>query len=304
MKAELLHVVTAISNPVRWESRLRLYKQFEEHMLDSGVKLTVVECAYGDRPFECDSNPHVNHIGVRAKTLVWNKECLLNIGFTRQPEDCKYLAWIDADIEFRRKTWASDTVHALQQYDVIQPWSDCYELGPQGQHVEHHLSFCRQWWHDCQIGPAYRNAHCGYAWAITRRALGWVGLLIETAPLGAADHHMALALIGKVDTFIPGNLTDPYMRHLHRWQERALRHINKNIGFTHGSTIEHHFHGRKVDRRYWDRWKILVRHGFNPDTDLKRNVYGVIELAGNKPALAHDIDRYFRMRSEDANTLD
>jgi hypothetical protein len=122
-----LHVVTAVANPIRWESRIRLYRDFEQHMLDSGVRLTVVECAYGNRPFELAGNPHINHVPVRSKTLVWNKENLLNIGFSRLPDDWKYVAWIDADVQFRKDGWPGETVHALQQYDIIQPWSDCYE---------------------------------------------------------------------------------------------------------------------------------------------------------------------------------
>ena len=51
MKPELLHVVAVHSNPARWESRTRIHLDFEQHMLDSGVQLTTVECAHGDRPF-------------------------------------------------------------------------------------------------------------------------------------------------------------------------------------------------------------------------------------------------------------
>ena len=50
MRAELLHVVTAMFNPMGWDSRIRLYRDFEEHMLASGVRLTTVECVLGDRP--------------------------------------------------------------------------------------------------------------------------------------------------------------------------------------------------------------------------------------------------------------
>jgi len=32
-------------------------------------------------------------------------------------------------------------------------------------------------------------------------------------------------------------------------------------------------------------------------------VWGVLELAGNKPELRRDLDAYFRQRDEDANTL-
>jgi hypothetical protein len=306
MRNDLLNVVTAIANPVRWHSRMALFNKFQEHMLDSGVKLTVVECAYGERPFELDKNPHVQHVGVRSKTLVWNKENLLNIGIARTVG--KYIATFDADIEFRKTNWASETVHALQQYDVVQPWSDCYDLGPHDDHLTAHRSFCRLVQEGKPIvqGPnatgSYQFGHPGYAWAYTRQALEWLGGLIETAALGAGDHHMALALIGKVGETIPGNLTDGYKAPLYRWQNSALQHIGKNLGYVAG-TIEHGWHGAKEKRAYVSRWDILAKHKFDPTTDLKRNTWGVVELTGNKPELRADLDRYFRSRDEDGNTL-
>jgi hypothetical protein len=58
-----------------------------------------------------------------------------------------------------------------------------------------------------------------------------------------------------------------------------------------------------MDRRYNDRWKIIVDNKFDPVTDLKRNTWGVQELSGNKPKMTLEIDRYFRFRNEDANTI-
>lgn len=312
MRADRLHVVTAIANPIRWSSRIRLYRDFCQHMLDSGVNLTTVECAYGERPWELMDTPHVQHIGVRANgsALVWNKESLLNIGIRRLPGDAIYIATLDADIRFRRGDWASESVHALQHYDVIQPWSDCYDLGPNGEHMDIHRSFCRLVHEDKPIfqGPnhhklsPYRFGHPGYAWCWTRRALDCLSGLIEIAALGAADHHMALALIGRVDDSIPGNMTDGYKRPLRIWQQRAERHICRNISYLSG-TIEHAFHGSKNLRAYVPRWSVLTKHGFDPMYDLRHNSYGVTELAGNKPGLRHDIDRYFRSRNEDANMV-
>ncbi|HTW27887.1 MAG TPA: hypothetical protein VME92_12225 [Acetobacteraceae bacterium] len=306
MRPELLHVVTAIANPIRWASRLRLYRDFERHMLESGVNLTVVECAYGDRPHLLAGTPGVNHVPVRAKSLVWTKENLINLGIARLPADWRYVAWIDADIRFRQPAWASETVHALQQYDFVQPWADCYDLGPNDEHLQAHRSFCRLFHHRRPIVPSgkagYEFAHPGYAWAATRTALEWVGGLIESAALGAADHHMALALIGRVRESAPGGISEGYMAPLLRWQERAERHICRNISYVAG-TIEHGWHGSKDKRRYVDRWQVLTRHAFDPATDLKRNTSGVFELAGNKPELRHDIDLYFRQRDEDANSL-
>ena len=309
MRADQLHVVTVISNPMLWKSRIDLFLHFAQHMIESGVHLTVVECAYGDRSFELDQVGGFTHIPVRAKTLVWTKENLGNIGVSRLPQDARYVGFFDADIRFRRSKWAEETVHALQLHDVVQPWSDCYDLGPNDEHLEHHRSFGRIYRDKLPImqgpnaGPSnYRFAHPGYAWAFRREALEAVGGFIETAALGAADHHMAMGLIGRMKDSIPGNLDPSYSAPLLRWQERATKHIGGNLGYVPG-TIEHGWHGAKDKRKYVDRWQVLQKHGFNPDTDLVKNLHGVIELSGNKPALHRDIDLYFRQRSEDANCL-
>jgi hypothetical protein len=275
------------------------------------VVLTVVECALGERPFELDVNPNVNHIGVRHHTFTFNKKCLLNIGIqsvVRAQPDVQYIATLDADIRFRNKYWATETVHALQRFEVVQPWVDCYDLGPNGEHLELHRSFCNLWQNQLPIvqGPnakngPYRFGHPGYAWAWRRSALAALGLLIETAVLDAADHHMALALIGRVIESVPSNLTQGYIQPLLSWQSKARR-LGMNIGAVPG-TIEHDFHGSKVKRRYVERWDILHKHNFDPRTDFMTNEYGVFELAGNKPALRMDIERYFSERDEDANTI-
>lgn len=310
MRADLLHVVTCISNPLRWRSRIKLYRDFERHMLESGVILTVVECVLGERPFELDGNPSVRHVGVRHHTFTFNKECLLNIGIqsvVRSDPDAKYIATLDADITFRNKAWASETVHALQRFEVVQPWVDCYDLGPNGEHLELHRSFCHLWQNQRPIiqGPnalkgPYQFGHPGYAWAWRRSALAMVGLLLETAVLGAADHHMALGLIGRVTESVPSQLTSGYIQPLVQWQKRAAQ-LGMNIGSVPG-TIEHCFHGSKAKRRYVERWDMLQKWAFDPRTDLITNEYGVVELAGNKPGLRMDIERYFSERDEDANT--
>ena len=306
MDAALLHVVAVVANPIRWQSRIRLYREFEQHMLDSGVRLTTVECAYGDRSYELAANPHIRHVPVRSKTLVWNKECMINRGIAHLPADWKYVAWIDADVIFRKANWAVETIHALQLYDVVQPWSDCYDLGPADEHLQTHRSFCRLYKEGKPITPSgaagYEFAHPGYAWAATRPALECLGGLLDTAALGAADHHMALALIGRAGESLPGAIHPNYRRTVMRWQERAMQHACGNIGYVPGS-IEHRWHGSKDLRKYVDRWSILLKHGYDPLEDLKRNTSGLLELAGNKPALHRDIEAYFRQRNEDAVTL-
>lgn len=307
MRAELLDVVCVYANPMRWDSRVRLHTAFEEHMLDSGVRLTTVEVAYGDRPYVLEERAGVNRVYVRTNSLVWIKESAINIGISRLPEDWRYLAWLDGDIRYRKHGWAAEAVHALQLFDIIQPWEHCYDLGPNDEHIKVHHSFCRQWHRDpicCRkMGKGYCFAHPGYGWAANRAAIDRLGGLFEFGALGAADHHMSHALIGQAHLSLPGNIHPNYAKHVHLWQDRAMKHVNGNIGFI-PYTIEHGFHGRPKKRKYVERWDTLVKHQYDPDRDVKRNTFGLLELAGNKPALARDIYRYFSQRNEDDNALD
>lgn len=304
-----LYVVTCIANPIRWRSRTKLYADFEQCVLDSGAKLTTVECAYGDQDFELGNNQHVKYVRTRATGIhkVWIKENLQNLGIYATPE-AKYIATIDADVLFRDANWVRATLDALQHFHVIQPWSYCYDLGPNGEHLATHTSFCKLVYEGKPIvqGPnasdGYQFGHPGYAWAYTRQALEWGGGLIETAALGAADHHQALALINKVGDSIHGAMTEGYKTPLYQWQKRMYQHVAGHLGAL-GGTIEHAWHGSKSKRAYVDRWDILARNKFDPSTDLKRNTFGVMELSGNKPQLSHDIDQYFRQRDEDSNSL-
>src|SRR3954451_12039279 len=107
MRNDLLHVYTSRFNALRWEQPDRHYRDWVEHMLDSGVKLHVAEVQYGERPFVCDL-PHVDHIGLRASTPAWAKENALNLAFWRTSH-AKYICWCDADVFFERPDWASET---------------------------------------------------------------------------------------------------------------------------------------------------------------------------------------------------
>jgi hypothetical protein len=229
------------------------------------------------------------------------------------PQSAKYIATLDADIHFRKRGWAAETVHALQLHPVIQPWTDAYDLGPNDEHLQAHKSFCSLYRDGKPVIPTgpkfwkfaggpYEYSHSGFAWAYLRSFLEEVGGLIDVAGMGAGDHHMALALVGAADKSVPATVSPSYRRLLMQWQERARLHINGNIGVVPG-TIEHGWHGSKPKRQYLERWDMFVRHGFDPDTDLKKNTSGVIELAGNKPELRRELALYFAQRDEDANTL-
>lgn len=144
---DVLYVVTAISNPSRYLSRYRHYREFEKHIHDSGAILYTAEAALGDREFEVtsDSNPH--HIQVRGGELstLWLKENLLNIGTSRLPPEARYVAFVDADVAFARSNWAQETLHALQHHAVVQMYSTVVYLDHDGPQINSVGSFMDAW---------------------------------------------------------------------------------------------------------------------------------------------------------------
>ena len=311
--SEKLHVVTCISNPHGWQSRLRLARDAIESWRSQGAEVTLVECAYGSRGHDLDDIHGITHVPVRATTLAWNKENLINIGIGRLPPSARKIACIDADVIWRNDSWVAQAIRALDIYHVIQPWSVCYDLGPNAEHMAVHKSFAFQHFFGHPLVPAgnkfwqgdggpYDYPHSGYAWAYTRDFLDRIGGMIDWAGMGSADHHMALGLVGKIEASAPAGTSHHYREHLTKWQDRAQLHLNGKLGYL-PLTIEHAWHGAKVKRRYVDRWGMFVKHNFDPHTDLKKNSYGVLEFAGNKPDLERDFDRYLRERDEDSNSL-
>lgn len=302
-----LHVVTMISNPIRFSSRYRLYNNFAARIQKAGVSLTTVEVAFGERPFVITGEYGEKLVQLRTSSEIWHKENAINIGFSHLPDDWQYAAWVDADIRFLRDGWAEETVHQLQHYAVVQMFRHALDLGPNGDALGCPANgFVWSYMEGRPHGKGYAHWHPGYAWAIRREAFDALGGLIDWAILGAADHHMALALIGAIDSdpYTPSrDLSPRYLEMLRFWQDRAERHIKRNVGYVPG-TIVHEWHGKKRDRRYADRWRVLTETQFDPDRDIKRDWQMLYQLTDASRELRVGCQRYFRARNEDSIDLE
>lgn len=298
----ILDVVAVVSNPVRYNSRLSLCRAFQRHMACAGVRLTLVELAYGERPFEVTEEGNPRHVQLRAGTELWHKENLINLGIERLPRDWKYVAWIDADIAFARPDWAQETMQLLQHYAIIQMFSHATDLGPNHEPLKTHAGFVYSYQQGFPNDPRYEIWHPGFCWAARRDAINVLGTLIDFAILGSADRHMAMALIGKAVKTLHQDLTENYRNGVLAWETRAERYIQRNIGYMPGM-IYHAWHGKKADRRYRDRWQVLIQNQYDPVVDLKRDWQGAWQLTDRSLGLREDIRAYFRARKEDSLDL-
>lgn len=316
-----LHVITSYMNPAGYASRPALFKQWLAHMLDAGVPVYVVELVYDQTQAETPAlieqvlssnrwdNPKVENLVISTRSVLWHKENLINIAVDNMlPTTARKIAWIDADVQFVRPSWAQETARMLEQVDVVQPWSEAQDIGPKAQLLRKRptMSFIKAWRENRPMTGDYGVYwHPGFAWAIRRDALAKIGGLIDWAVIGSADWHMAHALIGTVERTIGKHLSPSYVKKLYAWQERADRAIAGNLGWVEGALL-HGFHGRKADRRYQERWKILSDGKFDPNTDVfyDETNYGLIEWSPpttrERRILRDSIRGYYESRNEDS----
>jgi hypothetical protein len=327
--AKDFYVISCITNPERFDTRPRLFKEYMARMEKYGAKLYVIEGAFGDRDFEVTEPSNPRHIQIRTDSELWHKENLINIAISRLPADWKYIAWIDGDIDFVRPDWIQETVHELQHHPVVQMFEDAVDMGPDHEILTIFKSFgyCyknnipKKLSKDSKVdntsAPSinsknssapyyYTNAsgsngtywHPGYAWAATRDAINTMGGLLDIGIMGAGDHHMACCLIGEGEKSVPKGIHPNYRKYVLAWQERALR-LHKSLGYVKG-TIYHFWHGKKRNRKYKERWEVLIDNKFNPSTDIHKDWQGVWSLYPGHEKLRDQIREYFQSRNEDS----
>jgi hypothetical protein len=295
---DVLHVIMVVSNPCNYFRRYQLARQFilrmenEEH-----IKLYIVELCYLKQPFVLTKKNNPHHIQLRTKSPIWHKENMINIGTTLFPSNWKAMAWIDADIEFESNTWAKDTLKILNGYaDMVQLFSHAVDLDK--DETTMHVANSGGYQYEKQL--SYRMGinywHPGYAWACTRKAYETMGGLYENAILGSGDQIMMMALLGQVEKALNPNNHEEYKKDALLFQERV-----KQIRFSYvPGVIRHYFHGTKANRRYRERWQILVDHKYNPQEHLKKEKNGLlVPSSACPPKLLEDILQYFKDRNED-----
>lgn len=292
-----LYVVAVISNPARYHSRYRLYHDFAARVARAGAHLVTVELALGDRPFRI---PEAIHF--RTWSELWHKENLINVGIANLPHDWEYVAWLDADIEILRPDWVEETIQQLQHYHFVQMFSHAVDMGPNKDVLQVHKGFVWSWRHHQPHGKGYEHWHPGFGWACRREAYEFVRKLIDLAVLGSADRHMAGALIGAVSSTYNSRVHKNYKSMCMEWQSLCTKYIAHDIGYIPGTLI-HHWHGKKRDRRYVDRWKILVENNFDPFVDVRYSPDGILELTERNSKLRDDLRHYFHSRNEDSIDL-
>jgi hypothetical protein len=300
---EKLNVIIVISNPCEYGTRYRLANEFIKRMENehlSEIELYVVELAYDNQKHYVAKPNNSRHLRLRTNTSpLWHKENIINIGINKLlPKNWKAVAWIDADIEFDSASWVSDTLKILNGYkDIVQLYSHAVDMNKDENAMSIFTSFGFQYSKGKKYGGIGPNFwHPGFAWAMTRRAYEKVGGLYELSILGSGDHNMAQSLIKNGKNSVNNLVTDSYKNSVLSWQEKAS---SLRLGYVPG-VIRHYFHGSKKNRKYSERWQIIVNHRYNPEIHIEKNNDGLLIPTKDCPSeLLNDIMNYFKERNED-----
>ena len=100
--------------------RIVNYITFANRIRSQGLRLITVELVNQNQDFQIKPCYSDILIQVKQNTLLWQKECLLNMAITYLPKCCKYVCWLDSDILFLDSNWIDLARNKMKNANVIQ----------------------------------------------------------------------------------------------------------------------------------------------------------------------------------------
>jgi hypothetical protein len=311
--------ITTYFNPINYSNKIVNLKRFANRVRQQGVKLLIVDLAFGNLEHEVDANLADKVIKVRSRTVLWQRERLFNIAVDELPARCDKVVWLDADIIFSNEKWVSETINLLERFVVVQPFRKAWCLNRQCTEkvplIDPVSSLISEWedssersgngvaYSYCQNPSDQRPCgHSGFAWAFRRNVLDACGFY-DRLILGGNDTIISAAILGisrseafqkyGMQAFSHAQFMDAV-----QWMERFSDMVQSSVSFTEGS-VYHLWHGELKNRRYGGRQKILRDANFDPLTDIALDEERVWRWNTPKTALHNSVRDYFVERKED-----
>jgi hypothetical protein len=302
--------ITSFFNPNGYQQRYKNFKIFRTHL---ALPLVTVELGYGN-DFELKNDDSDVLVQLRGSSVLWQKECLLNIALSKVPRSVPVVAWLDCDVIFQRSDWAVQALEQIQKKPLIQLFSEGHDL-PQGitepsclavqdetsrrsitdlvESGEWRVADSRKW----QAGRMRRVAF-GLGWAAHRDLLAR-HTFYDAMVVGSGDRALACAGYGRYQDAISHlRLNGARASHYLDWAQRFYGEIQGNIGGIAGR-LYHLWHGDLSHRGYRDRHANFANMAFDPTTDIWRDSDGILQWASERSDLETLARTYFASRRED-----
>jgi hypothetical protein len=302
--------MTSYFNPTGSHRRRANYEVFRRHLT---VPLVAVELA-NDQPFELGAHDAEILVQIRCRSVMWQKERLLNVALQHVPRGVSDIAWVDCDVIFGNDDWADEAAMALEQSVLVQPFDSVWNIrkdaaldtgidrthgDPVGTTFVRRLAD-RQITRDAlrARGPSRVRNLLGYAWVARRSLLDTHGLY-DASIIGGGDRDLAVAAYGFfADAVDMRNKNAASVAHYASWARPFHRAVAGRVQPIRGD-IYHLWHGELAGRRYIERTVQLHALGFDPHVDIAISPQGAWEWATDKPEVHAYLRSYFHSRRED-----
>lgn len=270
-------------NPAQSKRILMNYLYVRNLLEQEKLPVFTLELVYEGRTPEVKDAFHV-----RTNSFMFHKENLCKILESNIP--CRYtkLAFLDADVYFRDKTWYDKTSTLLNTHDVVQPFERAHWLD-----LTYKKTMLTRRTVLLNTKPQWDFAyHPGFAWCFKRKWFQQIGFF-EYAVSGSGDTLSTAAWLQKSfpQNFqsLPSPLVDKYTLY------KLV--ATPKITYLKDLDLYHLFHGSRQNRQYVDRHKILDIKEDIEDL-LQRNKDGVFEWKDGSKWNPLYI-QYFKKREDD-----
>jgi len=304
--------ITVYFNPHGYRNKVKHYRRFRQANQEQGLRLLSVELAFNNNPFELNPEDADLLIRRRCRSVMWQKERLLNIALKALPPDCDKLVWLDADIIFDNDNWIEESCRLLEEYKVLQLFQYVVKL-PKDVCIweEGHLPQ-RNVKTDKILSKAFKMSlpetasnhqlygHPGMAWAARRNWLERVGFY-DKMILGSADFLMASAFYQDHSPMRKKHFPDQLISDARCWERKVYHQVGSSVYYTPG-TIYHLWHGERSLRLLDCRLSVLKKYEFGVG-DICLNADECWEWATPKAQLHRWVEEYFKRRNEEGGFL-
>jgi hypothetical protein len=296
-----LWIITTYFNPLRSKAREKAYLSFIAGMARAGVCIGFELMPVGmDVPM---IRMFDHHLELTSPDILYYKQNLFNIALKRLPSEAKYVSWMDCDIAFVRPDWAEATVAALKENDIVQMFSQVYDLNS-----------------NCEIdgdllwSAAFRARHLratpqqneinptDFAWAAKREVLDNIGGLVDVYPtIVGSDEFMAAAMLGgrtKLLNLYAKKYYELQGKVIKPWEDWAMKLQGAKVGYVDGLLL-HYYHGKRDNRGYGTQWDLFQKHYHELDKLLYRDEVGLWRWCDPECEYAKEMRTWFESRKED-----
>lgn len=268
-------------NPAKSKRLLMNYLYVNNVYKSAGLPVFTIELVFeGSEP----EIPHAHH--VRGSSYMFHKERLCRLLEKRIPQKYTKLVFLDADVLFEDPLWYWKTSEALEEHDVVQPFSKAHWLDLTYTNVELSRETAVK-----MIGPYWDfKYHPGFAWAFRREWYQEIGFF-DWAISGSGDTLSCAKWMNKKFHMnfksLPNAMKREYAGYLKKHGPR--------ISCIEGNAF-HLYHGSRKNRQYAERHKLLDIPEHIEDM-ITLNKYGVYEWKDMKWNQVF-LD-YFKTREDD-----